>query len=349
MSDQPRGAHLVGSVPLGSAEEVFRTMGGILGRHLRRIPDGETGDRFQWAGWQGFAFREVPQFEVVLPKPGQFPPIPRFRVRPGADLAAARFGNLGYADEAVSSFAKFDELQAAGVIPAHIRFQVSLPTPLAPVSMFVVDEEQADIEPVYTRAMLNEVAQILATIPHDRLAIQWDTCVEVWMWEKWIPAPFEDVQAGVIDRLRRLSGWIPEEVPNGFHLCYGDYGHVHLREPIDSANVVDLANQLVAAATRPVSWIHVPVPIERTDDAYFEPFRGLALPEETEFYLGLVHFRDGVEGTELRIKSALRHVPAFGVATECGMGRRPPERGGAPDTLRELLETHALTSRPIAD
>jgi hypothetical protein len=135
----------------------------------------------------------------------------------------------------------------------------------------------------------------------------------------------------------------------GFHLCYGDYGHVHLREPIDSANVVELANQLVGAATRPVNWIHVPVPIERTDDAYFEPFGGLSLPEDTELYLGLVHFRDGVEGTELRIKSALRHVPAFGVATECGMGRRPPERGGAPDTLRELLETHALTSKPIVD
>jgi hypothetical protein len=348
MSNQPRGAHLVGSVPLGSAEEVFRTMSDVLGRHLRRIPDGETGDRFQWAGWQGFAFRQVPQFEMVPPAPGQFPPIPRFKVKPGADLAEARFGNLGYADEAVSSFAIFDELQTAGVIPAHIRFQVSLPTPLAPVSMFVVDDEQAAIEPVYTRAMQNEVTQILAAIPNDRLAIQWDTCVEVWMIEQWIPTPFEDIRNGIVDRLRTLSGWIPEAVPNGFHLCYGDYGHVHLREPIDSANVVDLANGIAEAAPRPVNWIHIPVPIERSDDAYFEPFRNLALRAETELYLGLVHFRDGVEGAELRIKSALRHLQAFGVATECGMGRRPPERGGAPDTLRELLEIHAAIAQPIA-
>lgn len=348
MSNQPRGAHLVGSVPLGSAEEVFRTMSDVLGQHLRRIPDGETGDRFQWAGWQGFAFREVPEFEVVPPQPGQFPPIPRFKVRPGADLAQARFGNLGYADEAVNSFALFDELQSAGVIPAHIRFQVSLPTPLAPVSMFVVDDEQAAIEPVYTRAMRNEVNQILSAVPHDKLAIQWDTCVEVWMIEQWIPTPFENIRDGIVERLRTLSSWIPEAVPNGFHLCYGDYGHVHLREPIDSANVVDLANGIASQATRPVNWIHIPVPIERTDDAYFEPFANLTLRPETELYLGLVHFRDGVEGAELRAKSALRHVSAFGVATECGMGRRPPERGGAPDTLRELLEIHAAVAQPIA-
>jgi len=40
---QPRGVHLVGSIPLASAEEVFRTGSSILGERLRRIPDGETG------------------------------------------------------------------------------------------------------------------------------------------------------------------------------------------------------------------------------------------------------------------------------------------------------------------
>ncbi len=42
---QPRGVHLVGSVPLGDAEDVFRTANAILGGRLRRIPDGETGER----------------------------------------------------------------------------------------------------------------------------------------------------------------------------------------------------------------------------------------------------------------------------------------------------------------
>ena len=39
---QPRGVHLVGSIPLGNAEEVFRTASAILGDRLRRIPDQPT-------------------------------------------------------------------------------------------------------------------------------------------------------------------------------------------------------------------------------------------------------------------------------------------------------------------
>jgi len=49
---QPRGVHLVGSVPLSNAGEVFRTASSILGGRLRRIPDGETGVRSNWIGWQ---------------------------------------------------------------------------------------------------------------------------------------------------------------------------------------------------------------------------------------------------------------------------------------------------------
>ena len=36
----PRGVHLVGSVPLGDAEDVFLAATAILGGRLRRIPDG---------------------------------------------------------------------------------------------------------------------------------------------------------------------------------------------------------------------------------------------------------------------------------------------------------------------
>jgi hypothetical protein len=35
-----RYVHLVGSVPLRDAREVFTTVSGVLGQHLKRIPDG---------------------------------------------------------------------------------------------------------------------------------------------------------------------------------------------------------------------------------------------------------------------------------------------------------------------
>ena len=38
----------------------------------------------------------------------------------------------GYADMAIASWDLFQRMQSAGVIPANVKFQVSLPTPIAP-------------------------------------------------------------------------------------------------------------------------------------------------------------------------------------------------------------------------
>ena len=59
-SKSPREVHLVGSVPLASEEEVFRTTSAILDTRLRKIPDGETGRRRIAA-----AERVVPAFGIA--------------------------------------------------------------------------------------------------------------------------------------------------------------------------------------------------------------------------------------------------------------------------------------------
>jgi hypothetical protein len=43
-----RSIHLVGGVPLANGREVFATVSAALGPRLRRIPNGETGDRRDW-------------------------------------------------------------------------------------------------------------------------------------------------------------------------------------------------------------------------------------------------------------------------------------------------------------
>ena len=58
------GALMVGSIPLRSTEDVFRTVAGALGDRLRRIPDGETGPRSDWIVWQYPVLNARPQFEV---------------------------------------------------------------------------------------------------------------------------------------------------------------------------------------------------------------------------------------------------------------------------------------------
>ncbi len=57
--------------------------------------------------------------------------------------------------------------------------------------------------------------------------------------------------------------------------------------------------------------------------------------------LGLVHYTDGVEGTRKRIEAAQRVVTDFGVATECGLGRRPVE------TIPGLLRIHSEVAAPV--
>jgi len=340
---RPRGVLLVGSVPLGSAEQVFRTASSILGDRLRRIPDGETGERTNWIGWQINVFANQPEFEMVPPGPNEYAAQPRARLRQRAGERAIAFGPLGYADAARASYEVFKHLRHEGAIPSGCRFQVSLPTPLAPISAFVTFEDQAVVEAPYEARLLSELDEILAAIPHDELAIQWDVAVEVALWERAWPSHFDNLEAGIIERLVRLGNQVPSDVELGYHLCYGDYQHQHFKQPTDTANLVAIANQIVASVARRIDWMHMPVPRGRTDVAYFAPLRDLKLHPETELYLGLVHFTDGAAGTRRRISAAQQVIEQFGVATECGLGRRPAE------TIPDLLRIHAEIASGLSE
>ena len=346
---QPRGVHLVGSVPLGSAEEVFRTASSILGERLRRLPDGETGERTYWITWQLPLLASHPQFELIPLDPNASAPRPRVKLRSPHTSSDITFDHLGYADAATASHVVFSRLKQAGLIPAHCRFQVSLPTPLAPIAVFVIPEHQAVVEPAYKAALFAELAKITAAIPPDELAIQWDVAIEFALWEGVSPLYLANVEtelpadfkAGILEQLVELGHQIPTQVELGYHLCYGDAGHQHFKAPEDTSNLVEVANALSSSVKREINWIHMPVPRDRSDDAYFAPLANLRLHPETELYLGLVHFTDGVEGTRRRVASAQRVVADFGIATECGLGRRPAE------TIPDLLRIHREVAAPI--
>src|ERR1700742_3580896 len=77
----PVGVHLVGSVPLDSAEDVFRRAAAALGDRLRRIPDGETGPRSDWILWQYPVFSARPQFVVGPPGDATYRTLPKLRMR----------------------------------------------------------------------------------------------------------------------------------------------------------------------------------------------------------------------------------------------------------------------------
>jgi len=325
---------LVGSVPLADAEAVFRSAAAMLGPLLRRIPDGETGARTHWVRSVKDAFYDHPDLEPAETEGPQHR-LPPVRIRAGVDRAAIAFGEPGYARWALESWRTFDRLQRAGAIAPQARFQVSLPTPLAPISGYVVAADMAALEPPWEAGLVRELDRILAGIPHHRLAIQWDVAKEILMLEGVFPAHFAPLMPGIVERLRRLGELVPERVELGYHLCYGDHKHRHEKEPEDTGLLTEVMNRLAAGVRRRIDWIHLPVPRGRDDEAYFRPLAEARLDPGTELYLGLVHLTDGVAGARRRIAAASRFAPAFGIACECGMGRRPPE------TIPELLGLHA--------
>jgi hypothetical protein len=313
---------------------------------LKRIPDGETGERAAWINFQfplmaSYAFFEPDEPEgdeltadQVAQGTGTTYRTPKLRVRDGVDVTTLKFTNLGYRDSALESYATFSRLKQLGVIGSRIRFQVSLPTPLAPLMIFVRNEDIPRVLPAYRATLLGELDQICQTIPASELSVQWDVAAEIGLLEGVLPPPFVDVTDTIVAELVQLGNAVPEEVELGYHLCYGDFGHKHILEPVDTRIMVDLANLVIAKLGRPLNWLHLPVPRDRNDDKYFAPLKDLTLPDDTDLYLGLVHQTDGLAGTHERLTTARRHRGRFGIATECGFGRRDPE------TIPALLELH---------
>lgn len=337
-----QGAHLVGSVPLAGSEEVFRAVSQRLGRHVKRIPDGETGARSNWIAWQLRIFESMPELESEIVDIGYLKRA-KFRLKKGAPSSSPRFPELGYARAAIESYETFARLRDAGIVPAEAKFQVCLPTPLAPLHAYVFADSMAALLGPYESRMKSELDAILGAVPRAELALQWDTAIEFAVLEGVMPTCFADPAREILDKLAFYGNWVPPGVELGFHLCYGDSGHKHFKEPSDAAWLARVANHLARTVERPLDWVHLPVPRERFDDGYFRPLADLSLHRATELYLGVVHMSDGAEGTEKRIVAARRHVARFGVATECGFGRRPA------DSVLPLLDLHAAVSEPLSN
>jgi hypothetical protein len=335
----PSAVHLVGSIGLDTVEEVFRTVGKMLGPYLRRIPDGEVGGRKLWISWQYPLLRAS---VYLRPDPsGAVRPTNRFPLLTLAEGVApsnVRFGELGYAREARASYLDFVAAHENGILPKGIRFQVCLPTPFAVVSSVVVPSALPAVEAAYERAMLGEIAALCRHIPQRDLCIQWDVCNEMVIWDGQPSdaVPSDVPRDSLLARMQRLCATVPAEVELGVHLCYGDFGARHFVEPKDAAKMVEFANALSSSIKHRLAYIHMPVPIDRRDDEFHRPLRDLKLAAGTELFLGVVHAKDGVEGTKARIAAARRYAAKFGIATECGMARARSE-----DTVRTLLKIHA--------
>src|SRR2546425_5575991 len=115
---------LVGSVPLESARDVFKTCAAALGQHLATLPDGEVGARKSWIQCQAiFVFDRHPSIECVKRPESpdglsqEYDDNWTFRLKPGIDKLD--FDDLRYADWAAESYLVFHKLRQQAVIPSE--------------------------------------------------------------------------------------------------------------------------------------------------------------------------------------------------------------------------------------
>jgi hypothetical protein len=337
------GIHIVGSVPLDNAARVFETLAKKLGRGLQSIPDGETGPRLDWLPWLEPIFSEHPDFE---PTPELFrvhaaaTAFRRWQLKPGVDPKSVRFRKLPHTAFALESWQDFQRLKKAGVIPANVRYQCDIASIPSLMAAFVAEPLHDVLTPALETAVIAEIRKICDAIPHRELAIQYDVASSIFFHlESGKPTKFgqtrEEMMGSFVPMHVRLGDAVPKDVHLYYHFCYGDNKHRHSIEPRDMTHLVNFANAISEQIGRTIEMIHMPVPRERADDAYFEPLRKLKMRLETKLALGLVHYTDGIEGTRRRMATADKYATDYLIGTECGFGRREPS------TLPKLLDIHA--------
>ena len=271
--------------------------------------------------------------------------MPQLRLAEGASAETIDWPNLGYADEYTESFATFERMQNEGTIPAGVRFQMQYPTPLASMAGTIVPEDLPAVAPSYEQALFADLDTALERLPHDRIAVQWDVAVEFGALEGAMgpKVPMDQIAPGLV----RCLEHVPADVPVGMHLCYGDYGHQHFKQPESLQMQVDLVNAVTPAANRPLNFVSFTVPQGRNDGAYFEPLGDLRTGADTELYFALVpyHPDDQAPGTTAE---QIEHIDAALINSAGGARhfrlRRPS--GAAVDRLGPGIRGPAIYCRP---
>lgn len=341
--------HLVGSIPLSSAEEVFTKLCDSLGDHLCRLPDGETGERARWVYWQRTMLENHPDMEVDTEGKSLklhewdgtlLREMDLMRFKPGVSPADVNY-DTGYDTANIASWRIFSDLQDNGKIPGHLRYQVALPTPMSSAFMYVSPAAYEDYFPTYERSLLRALDNIVAAIPADKLSIQYDICQEVLVFENYFPTRPADYKERIFALMGRLGDAVPDGVELGYHLCYGTPRDKHLVMPKDGAILAELSNAILDRVGRNVDFLHLPVPQDRDDETYFAPLGDIKLGAATKLYLGLIHYQDA-SGDQARMRAAAKVCRNFGIATECGWGRADPER------LDGLLEAHTAAVKVLS-
>ena len=324
-----RIAHLVGSIPLESAEVAMTAALERLGPNLRWLPDGETGERTNWIIHIIESFRQHPDLEMTSEgKWSDYNDIPRFAVRKGHTLTgdSLDFGHVADFDASYPTFLKLREQLGH----EDLAFQQGLPGDFD-MALFTLGPAGAfRHRKPFTEATLRTIRTIHERAGDD-VVFQIEVPAELVFVAK-MPGPLQPLMAAFLARgIVNLARQSPEGARFGVHLCLGDMNHRALGRMTDVSPLVHLSNAIQkGSSSRPLEYIHAPfaAAIEPpvNNRAFYRPLTKLQLPPTVEFIAGFAH-----EDQTLHAQRALRdHLDGLlgrdvGIATACGLGRREPE------------------------
>src|SRR5579862_8088393 len=321
MSKVKKPVLLIGGIPGNNAEEVFRSVAPILGDLAIGLTDGETGLRRYWIYFV-FLNTWMKHPDLMLIRPPTPPPggpewvgkdygsIQWYGLKQLGLNKLSRVETLGYPIEAADSYELFSRLRDQGVIPRGARFQQCIPFPEDAVRLYTNNARNMELMvDAYVDVLKRDLALMCAQIPHEDLVLQWDINWETIAIEHGdylsneAPLQFKpnsDPMERFLRYIKELNAHIPAGVQVGLHLCYGDLAHKHFKEPKSVGTSVLMANNAQKVSPRPINFVQMSVPINRSDDAFFEPLEDLKFGDGT-VYAGLLHYRDGIKGSKKRL------------------------------------------------
>src|SRR3954469_21089869 len=135
---------LVGSLPADSTEAAFRAGAKHFSDLVFALPDGETGPRAAWVGYErerlarpnpDVVFVTETESPTGIPRPAYETPI--FAIREGVEQL--QWDTWPRIDDAIASYEVFTRLRDEGAIPAGMRFQRRLPVPPSALNALKAD------------------------------------------------------------------------------------------------------------------------------------------------------------------------------------------------------------------
>ncbi|MBB5916550.1 hypothetical protein BJY24_005462 [Nocardia transvalensis] len=325
-----RAVHCVGSYPAESTDDAMSAMIDAAGPRLRSLPTGET-RRYEF--YVEPIIADLVAQGVLEPRPRRpwvSAPLPTIhRISRGRDTDTAAM-DLGYPAEAAEALPVFERLRRDHDLPG-LSLQIGMPSAFTLAFTAMGLPAALSHRKVFADATVRAIERV-RELAGDDVVIQLEGPAElVLMARAQHGHRLADTAVGTSRGLAALAAAAPAGTRFGVHLCLGSRGNKGGAALRTARPLVDMANSVAAhwPSDRPLEFVHAPFASGATpppsQPEFYAPLADLELGAGTAFYAGFVH--DGPEeaeqaGTLRMIESALGR-PVDGVASPCGLGRRP--------------------------